>query len=433
VMGTRTDLTDLSAAARAEDRRARQEKTAAAAELTRAAIDAMDGLELAAAVEKLDRAIALLEDADLRADFGALSNALALRAVALHLSGGDAKAQADEALGKLFASSPDFRFPSGRWSPEVQSWLESGRQTSKQQSPIAIDLQALAPALVWVDGLYRGIAPLQISGLVPGSHFLTLLGLGSTVTQRTFVADSGHPALEQQLDYTPTGKQLLGQLSALASGAAAGAVSAPGSALCAGGGMDEVLVLGLRAENSNLKLESIRVAKDGSFARNTFDVAGHGEDALEAAERSALASLSGPLSPPATGAVAVAVTGTGEPVLTRRSWSYVALGGSTAAFIAGIALGASAQSQVNSAKANLITNATSYDSAIKNAQTAADAADVLYAVAAVGAGVGGWLLYSSLSSTEGSPAAKPQEADDHLSMGLMPLKSGAGLSFAGHF
>jgi hypothetical protein len=421
------EMVDLAAVARADDKRARAEKTQQAADLSKQASDAMDGLELGAAIDKLDHAIGLLEDADLTTDFAALANALALRAVVLHLNSSSPPAAADEALGKLFAVSPDYRFPSGRWSPEVQSWLEAGRQTAKQLSPVAVDLQTSAPSLVWVDGLYRGIAPLQISGLLPGGHYLAVLGLGSNLTQHTFVAEAGR-AVQQELEFAPAGKALLGQLDALKSGAAAGTVSAPGSALCASGAVDEVLVLGFREEGGSPRLEAIRVAKDGSFARNTTDVAGHGEDALEAAEATALASLSGPLGAASGG---TATASSGEEVLSKRSWSYIAAGGGTAAFIVGIALGASAQSQVNNAKNNLINDPPSYDSAIKSAQSSAYVADVFYAVAAVGVGVGGWLFYSSLNAPGGAPPAKSSDSDDHLS--LVPLRGGAGFALSGRF
>jgi hypothetical protein len=421
-------LVDLAAAARADDKRARDAKSKQAADLSKQAQDAMDGLELGAAVDKLDHAVGLLEDADLTTDFPALSNALALRAVVLHLDSSGAKASADEALARLFAVSPDYRFPSGRWAPEVQSWLEAGRQTAKQLSPVAVDLQTPQPALVWVDGLYRGISPLQLSGLLPGGHYLTVLAQGSNLTQHTFVAEAGR-AVQQDLDFGPAGKALVGQLDALRSGAAAGAVSAPGSALCASNAVDEVLVLGFREEGGTPKREAIRVARDGSFARNTTDVAGHGEDALESAEGTAVASLSGPLGAP-TGGTATATSG--EELLSKRSWSYIALGGGAAALIVGIGLGASAQSQVNNAKANLINDAPSYDAAIKSAQNAAVAANVFYAVAAVGAGVGGWFLYSSLTSGGGAtPPSKPPESDEHLS--IVPTPGGAAFTLSGRF
>ncbi|HEX4621144.1 MAG TPA: hypothetical protein VH208_06220 [Myxococcaceae bacterium] len=339
VAGKHPQLVDLAAAARGEDRRARDAKKQQATDLSKQAQDAMDGLELTSAADKLDHTIGLLEDADLTTDFPALTNALAMRAVVLHLDSSSPKGNADEALAKLFAVSPDYRFPSGRWSPEVQSWLEAGRQGAKQLSPVAVDLQTSQPALVWVDGLYRGIAPLQISGLLPGGHYLSILGQGSNLTQHSFVAEGGR-TVQQELEFSPAGKALVGQLDALKSGAAAGTVSAPGSALCASGGVDEVLVLGFREEGGNPKLEAIHVAKDGSFARNTTEVAGRGEDALENAEGTALASLTGALGAPSGG---TATGSSGGEILSTRAWSYVALGGGAAALIAGIGLGASAQ------------------------------------------------------------------------------------------
>jgi hypothetical protein len=424
-----SNLADVSATVLGDDPAVREDKAKQAAALLASANDAMDSLEFPAALEKLDAALALLQDADLRAHFADLSNGLALRAVAIHLKDKASKTQSDEALAKLFAVSPDYRFPDGRWAPDVQAWIQAGRQTARQLSTVPLEVGGGSPAFVYVDGVYQGIGPLQVANVPPGQHYLTVAGLGAALWQQSFSTEAGR-RVEYELTYPAGGKDLSAQLEHLKGASTAEGVVEPGKALCALGGFKQVLVLGLTQDNGASSLQVYRADRSGRVLRKSLPVAGHGEAALETAEKRALASLPEPLVAPG-GAAGMAVAA-GEDTSGRRTWSYVAMGGSAAAFIVGIALGASAQSQVNNAKSNLINQPSAYVSAINNARTAAAGADVCYGVALVAAGVGGWLFYTSLTPGTATPE-KPAESEEHMSGGVAPLPGGAMVSLSGRF
>jgi hypothetical protein len=425
----RADLADLSATVLGDDPAVREDKAKQASLLLASANDAMDSLEFPTALEKLDAALALLQDADLRTHFADLSNALALRAVAIHLKDKASKASSDEALAKLFAVSPDYRFPEGHWAPDVQAWIQAGRQTGRQLSTVPLEVGGTSPAFVYVDGIYQGIGPLQVANVPPGQHYLTVAGLGAALWQQSFSTEAGR-RVEYELTYSPAGKELTAELEHLKAASTAQAVVEPGKALNALGTFRQVLVLGLKQDNGASSLEVYRADASGRVLRKSLPVTGHGEAALETAEKLALASLPEALvAPGASGGMVVA---TGEDTSGRRTWSYVAMGGSAAAFIVGIALGASAQSQVNNAKSNLIDQPTSYVSAVNNARTAAAGADVCYGVALVAAGVGGWLFYTSLTPGAAAPE-KPADSEEHMSGGFSPLPGGGLVSVSGRF
>lgn len=159
---------------------------------------AFERLELQTAAQELEAGVLALGAAAPRHE--ALPGALfALGATALY------DGRPADALGLFTAvavSSPDFQ-PEG--VPEhVQSRLERVRATLKERPTGALRVGVSPRAEVWVDGVRRGEAPIEVEGLADGVHLVRLSAPGyAPVARLVSVESEGSPALTEALEPLP--------------------------------------------------------------------------------------------------------------------------------------------------------------------------------------------------------------------------------------
>lgn len=146
----------------------RRQKADAALERGRAALDA---LELSPALESLAEAIVGYEQAlAAMSDVEPLVTALELQGAAYALSG-DSK-NARRAFERVFAVDPGATLSAGL-PEEVTALFEETRARVEKAPTGTLTVYAAPPAAeVWIDGRFRGSAPLSVDNLPAGRHYV---------------------------------------------------------------------------------------------------------------------------------------------------------------------------------------------------------------------------------------------------------------------
>jgi hypothetical protein len=244
------------------------------------------------------------------------------------------------------------------------------------------------------------------------------------------------------LEPTPEGKELRRLLDAVTAAYPEQLLVAPGMDVAKLAGADVALLANLVARDNKLEVIAVGVSADGkgvASAKEVFLVT----DEPATIARAVLRVLEQPLAtgtaqaakpgsavtpeskPEARPAPAAAVTEAAPRSGNRRTLAYAALGTSAAALAGGAFLGWSAFSQVNQAERIPQVNDVAYENAYAGAQRSALLANGLYAVSAVAAGVGVWLLV-----TGQPPRAAPAEP---VSLGFVPVREGGQVLVGGSF
>jgi len=149
-----------------------------------ASLKSFDQMDFAAAQEKADLALAAAANADWTslATRAAFLDATAARILALH--GRNQRAALKSELAGLFAVDPAYQIDSRRCGPELTSASEKVRAAVNRGRVARAELRSLpAGASVWLDGVFRGISPVQVKDLPPGLHFVALRLDGYKPTQ----------------------------------------------------------------------------------------------------------------------------------------------------------------------------------------------------------------------------------------------------------
>lgn len=133
---------------------------------------ALDALELSPALESLAEAVVGYEQAlAAMSDIDALVSALALQGAAYALSG-DTK-NARRAFERVFVVDPGATLPSTGLPEEVTSLFEETRLRVGKAPTGTLTIYAAPPAAeVWIDGRFRGSAPLSVDNLPAGRHYV---------------------------------------------------------------------------------------------------------------------------------------------------------------------------------------------------------------------------------------------------------------------
>ncbi len=432
---------DAAKQARGGTDEARARRNDEARALLRQGVDLLDNMDPAGALVKLRGAIAGFEQGDLASGMPGLLEALAMSAAA-HLADGDA-AEAQNQLVRLFTLKPGHAIDPARLTPELAAAVESAKAQVEQTVPTVSEVQATpAPAHVWVDGAYRGVTPLELPQLVPGTHHVTLSAPGYELAQKRHLVAPGQVA-NVQLAEASDGRSLLARLEELKTAFIAGDPSAPGASLAGWANADEVLAAGVLEEQGALVVTAARVAKDGHVLNEKRQtLKGRSAAAMGALEElvRGLYAESRPRGPKPGGAdaggVGLAATAPDTAKVGSRTWAYVAIGGGVLAGAGGIALGSAAADKAEEARKIPQVDVGDYQNTVSSGKGLAVFADVLFLAAAVGLGTGAYLILSEPSEKPAPPPLSDEEekADpDPFALVPQAIPGGAALSLEGAF
>ncbi len=144
---------------------------------------ALDDLDNQKATELLEESVALLRSSDLRFHFDLYLKALTLKA-ASHAVGGE-QAEVKKDIVKLLALQPKAEFAAQYFSPDLVRFAEQQRKARPSgKEPSELTVRSDPPgASIWVDGTFRGTAPVTVQALNPGKHLVSAALGGFELTQ----------------------------------------------------------------------------------------------------------------------------------------------------------------------------------------------------------------------------------------------------------
>jgi hypothetical protein len=178
----RFDFLHLSDALDAEGARAREAKAQEAAAALKEGLKAYDELDTQKALQQFDKAARAYEASDLSAHFEQHSQARVMK-VASQVANGETKAAELEAE-RLLGTNPQARFSPNYFPPDFSAVVEKKRQAVTAQADGTLDVKTgTVPAWVFVDGQYRGVSPMKVTGLTRADHYITALAPGYAVAQ----------------------------------------------------------------------------------------------------------------------------------------------------------------------------------------------------------------------------------------------------------
>jgi len=142
---------------------------------------ALDDLDNQKATEVFTAAHKALAGTDLSRTWDQYLQAVRMMA-ASHATGGEnGPAKAD--MERLIAFDPGASFSPNFFPPDLLKFAEAAKKTA-QASKGELNVKTRPEgARVWVDGVYRGLAPVSVSGLAPGKHWISAVMGGYGLTQ----------------------------------------------------------------------------------------------------------------------------------------------------------------------------------------------------------------------------------------------------------
>ncbi|RKH98794.1 PEGA domain-containing protein [Corallococcus sp. AB038B] len=178
----RMELVRLSDALDAQGATARQTKAVEGNAAFKDGAKAYDELDTVKALQSFDKAVKAYEQADLSRAFPLLSRARVMKA-ATQVANGENKAAELEMRGVL-AVDPRATFNPNFFPPEEVAFVEKERKSQLEGAQATLNVSSQpANAQVFVDGTYRGVSPLALSGLTRADHYVTLVAPGYAVTE----------------------------------------------------------------------------------------------------------------------------------------------------------------------------------------------------------------------------------------------------------
>lgn len=383
----------------------------------------LDNLATPKAIATLEKSIKFWEDSDLSQGVSGLLDALALRAIA-NLTKGDKSGFSNDAQ-RVLAINPDYVFDPSRLTPAAQAALEPIRKKIKAAPPAALEVTSTPPnAWAFIDGTFRGVTPITVPGLAPGSHVVTLVGTGFELVQEKVFAGSGAmPTFT--LKSSARGKDVLAHIGELRAaierdepGAAAGSLAKFIQA-------EEVMVAVV--DHKKNELRTWRVQNDGTVvgdAKRPFS------PNSAVADWQAMAKELQLLNAPAPKKAEVVVTDVPSSHAGRRPIGWAGIGLTVAAAGAGAGVGYLAKTTAQQANKVPQVDTASYNRLAGSARTQGYVADALFGVSAVVGVVSIFLLATGYS--DDSPSSD-EGGDEDASLLLSPTQGGAFVGLGGRF
>ena len=403
-----------------ENIKASSEKALQAGKLIDQARRAYDDLELEEARKAADQAIALLKEADLSGRFSLYISAQKLLIASL-LADSEMKA-ANDLLHGLLPLDPDARFDPDLFSPDYIAQVRKMREELDKEKPQALDLAtAPDPALVYLDGRFRGVTPLEMHDLTPGDHMMTLIAPGYLRTQR-MVTPAAAGTVTEKMVPTSKGTQYAPLMTSLRGRFMTEERNAAALDMAKFMGVDQLAVVAVRTlGGGEFSATMYRVdASDGHELSNAESVFAEDARTLDDGADSFLAPLFAVDQP--RGSNGQAVKAVVNPFKWRkRHTGFLLYGVAAAALGSGIAFGLDARSQAQTFKdLTAPQNSAVYDRVESVGKRSAILADVSYGVALAAAVTATVLIIndylkdramaSGAAPVMASPSSKKREA-----------------------
>ncbi|MBN8226267.1 PEGA domain-containing protein [Corallococcus macrosporus] len=401
----RLELVRLTDALDAQGASARQAKAVEGNAAFKDGAKAYDELDTVKALQSFDKAVKDYEQADLSRAFPLLSRARVMKA-ATQVANGENKAAELEMRGVL-AVDPRATFNPNYFPPEEVAFVEKERKAQLEgaQATLSVRTQPVV-AQVFVDGTYRGVSPLSLTGLTRADHYVTLVAPGYAVTEgRAREGESSftltklpvqqrYAALVERIAKNPDDDErdkALQELGALA-------------------GVPQVLALVVRGGPGNAPLSVTGLRMDVADGHNQAYALG------QVPRGDAMATGSEALL---TGLVAQdAARVDGKPVkhfasgggVSRRTAGYVLLATGVALLAGGIYFGLEASSKSDAFK-TAPQGSTRAEDLKSTGKTYALVADIGVLAGLVSAGAGSYLAFYKKGggSSSSAPASTPSE------------------------
>ncbi|MBU8895934.1 PEGA domain-containing protein, partial [Corallococcus sp. M34] len=389
----------------ADGAQVREAKAEEGATAIKEGLHAYDELDTQKALQQFDKAVRAYEQSDLSRHFTELSHARVMKA-ASQVANGENKA-AELEMRAVLAVDPRAQFSPNFFPPEEVSMVEKERKALLTANPSSFQIRSQpVPAEVYVDGVFRGVTPVTVTGLPLADHYVTLLAPGHALIQgraregevsftlQRLPAQTRVEALTQRVVKTPNGPDrdlALAELAAL--------VGAP-----------QVVALLVRGGPGTAPLDVTGVRLDAADGHNLAYAQGPVPrgDAMATGSQGLLTDLV------ATDAARV----NGKPLKHfsggassgRRTAGYVLLATGAALLAGGIYFGLEASSKQDVFKRTPQVSPRAQD--LKDTgKTYALVADVGLLAGLVSAGIGGYLSFTSGSeggsSSKGSRSSPP--------------------------
>ncbi|MBS1148439.1 MAG: TolA protein [Myxococcaceae bacterium] len=385
----------------------------------------LDNLNTAKAIATLEKSIKFWEDSDLSQGVQGLLDALALRAIAC-LSKGDKSGFNNDAQ-RVLAINPDYAFDPSRLTPAAQNALAPLKKKVVAAPPAALELVSTPPhAWAFVDGVFRGVTPITVPGLAPGSHVVTLVATGFELVQEKVFAGSG-AAPSFALKSSARGKEVLARVGELRAALERDDVGPAAGALATFIQAEELLVAGVSNQKGELKAVVYRVMADGTVvgdARRSLSGTSASSDWQAMAKE--LLALAAP-EPKKPEAVVIEDLPANSRA-GRRPIGWIGLALTAGAAGAGIGLGLTSKSTAQQANRTPQVDAATYNRLAGQARTQAYVADGMFALAVVAGGVSIFMLATGYSDDSGA-----SDEEEEAGFLLGPTRDGAFVGLHGSF
>lgn len=220
-----------------------------------------ENLEDRHGIESFNRAIALYEHTALWDTFPDLVRANMMR---LLVTWPEDRTLGRREIERLVALAPDVEFPAEYTSPELAADIQRAKDRVAGETRVSVDVSSEpVAARVYVDGVFRGTAPVTVRGLLPGEHYISFVAPGYKVVQRTALVTAGATATEK-LEPAEDATRFLSFLEKMQTNFRAPEEVAAAQVLARAAGADEVLSVGVERTAGVLTIEMHRiVASDG--------------------------------------------------------------------------------------------------------------------------------------------------------------------------
>ncbi|WP_426754214.1 PEGA domain-containing protein [Myxococcus sp. Y35] len=408
----RLKLVRLSDALDAEGLRERQAREAEGAEAMKAGQRAYDELDTEKALVLFDKAVRAYEGADLSLRFTELSRARVMKAASQVANGENTAAQLE--IRTALALNPEARFSPNYFPPEEMTFVEKERKAvlTGTKSTLRVSTEPV-PAQVFVDGQFRGISPVDITGLTPADHYVTVVAPGFATNQRReregeanltlapLPSATGLQLLSEQVARKPEGPERDQALREL--GTLAGVPQVLALLVRGGAGAGPLAVTGVRLDVS-----------DGHNQAYALGTVPRGE-ALAEGSQALLAQLVS-ADAPRQGGKPVTHFSTGVSS-TRRTVGYVLMATGVALLAGGVYFGMEASAKSDDFK-RAVQNSSRAEDLKSTGKSYALVADLGILLGLASAGVGGYFAFanggggssSKASSRSSRPAPTPVPA-----------------------
>jgi DNA segregation ATPase FtsK/SpoIIIE-like protein len=159
--------------------RARQEAAEKAGKLDKEGRQKLDDLDAVAGANVLGEAVAAWRASDLTEHFKDLVSTWSARGGAY--ATGDENVKARQDIERILAVAPDAQFSNAWYPPDLLKYAEERRKQAMSSTGELTVRSEPVGARIWVDGVYRGVAPATVKGLPNGKHLVTALLAGRSM------------------------------------------------------------------------------------------------------------------------------------------------------------------------------------------------------------------------------------------------------------